>query len=1643
MLLKQGYLVKSWRERWCVLFPDRLAYYDPSEWESAKEGSKASARPKGVLLLADVVGVTPLRSRGAFQVSVVGGASTGSSRSGDRDFYLVAASDAERSGWISALHASLFTPARPAVILRLAQEWREAGRLCGAEAARVCLWLGSGADADIERAAGLLARVSSAKPGERGTDALEGALLDFECAGSEGALLSALSSLRSAVTGLPAEHVASIEEVSALGDAPAGLDTPPPPPPLARDRLVAAAMEHYDHRSAASSSAAAGAASASASSAGDADGGEPSHSSSSVGGAFPPPAGSSIWTPAVQESFALLLHAIAVADSRIGGGAGDAPAPCSPSAGNEHARAAVTTGEVDDTSAGSDEGSSGGAAATPAKPRGGAGGSVAVAPSAGSSDGASSAVAQAEVVPATPTPAHSSRGSRSPVPPAMPPDDFLPPELPPTPAPGAGPSSPGSPSTSSSSTDPLAEFREDARFTEAYILGEKLGEGAYSSVYRAVHRASGAAVAVKIAPKARMNPGETRRLVDEVAVMARLRHPHVVRLWAFHEDVGSYFIVTELMTGGELFDRIVSRSHYSEREARDVVRTIAQALRYMHARGIVHRDLKPENVLLTSRETEGSAAAAAAAAAAAGGGAASGAGADMGVIKIADMGFAKQLPGWVPPTPGALPMAASVAGSGSQSSASSSSASGSQAWGLTTSCGTPSYVAPEILRGERYGEKVDLWSLGVIAYILLCGYAPFASTSGNQGDLFRAIVSGRYFFDSPYWDGVSPGAKDLIRGLLTVDPASRLSAEGVLTHPWLHGSVSSRELSLALSQMRLFQASRKAVLRAGLLTKQGHFVRNWKRRLFVLTSDSLEYYDPAALLAAAAAADAGAGGPAPPPASAFSSLLASTAAAAAAAAGGGGGGAASVAPGAGEGESGSGLGGAALGMGGDDSAVVAVTDSPLQPTQAGGSARARRSASISSTGSAKGGAGAKAVAAAAAAVVATGGQASLAPPFTSSSSAAASAAASAAPSSEALVEALLAALTHSLGSGAPVKPKGAIALKDIREVAVMPATATTTAAAAAVAGASASAALPAGASQQQQHSAPQTGSIDSSSGEGGSTPAAAQHSLLGGAGSAFALVGPGGAPPPPSSPDLRLSSPPPPPPPLLRSLSSANAGASSSSGGLPSAEAPASTSGSGGSGGGGTKSFASSLLASAASLATSAGAAISTAGVVLSERLGGGGPLSSSAAPHPAPPVPLPASYAPGAGPEGPGVVGDGNGEGDGSDGEGSGGAVDSEGVPSPLTRRSPSQPTSPTARPGSPTAVLLPALGGLSLGPGQPLEAAAATGSEAHATPASQQSSPSSPSAPSGSWCYPLRVTLVGGKEYRLLAETPAARAEWVRALSTAQTHGDLVRRAAVAFSSGEGHLGEAVALMKMAALWQEHVMCVGSAGASGGGRAPSRSQMSSAHLVGGAGSHDPALQPQPGGVGGRRDAYPQPGSAFGRSPLVPMRLRTREQSAAVMFAGASRLGPPSGGAEGGAGGPVGTGGPGGPGNFITSKVTRFQEALARTDAAEAAAAARAAAGLPPLGAGASGRALKAAAASSGAASGGVPVSAKKDKIAAAIAAGAAAGGAPAGGGSSTVADAPAAQLPTVPEEAPLQAGPSGQPDSELPQLLREGEAV
>ena len=186
--------------------------------------------------------------------------------------------------------------------------------------------------------------------------------------------------------------------------------------------------------------------------------------------------------------------------------------------------------------------------------------------------------------------------------------------------------------------------------------------------------------------------------------------------------INHYYLVAEYLEGGELFDRIVDKSSYTESEARDTCKILFGALSYMNSKGIVHRDLKPENLLLQFKNSDSE-------------------------IKIADFGFAKK-------------------------------ATGDHS--LSTMCGTPGYVAPEILRKEKYGTKADMWSMGCIIFIMLGGYPPFYADS--PGQLLRLSRIGKFEFDPDYWEDISDGAKDLISFLLVTDPAKRSSADDILSH---------------------------------------------------------------------------------------------------------------------------------------------------------------------------------------------------------------------------------------------------------------------------------------------------------------------------------------------------------------------------------------------------------------------------------------------------------------------------------------------------------------------------------------------------------------------------------------------------------------------------------------------------------------------------------------------------------------------------------------------------------------------------------------------------------------------------------------------------------------------------------------------
>jgi len=278
----------------------------------------------------------------------------------------------------------------------------------------------------------------------------------------------------------------------------------------------------------------------------------------------------------------------------------------------------------------------------------------------------------------------------------------------------------------------------EGRLLDNYVVGKELGRGTFSIVKEGTHKKSGQRVALKFVDKKYVDEEDLKLLSREIEIMKKVSHKNVLSLKEIYETPSQLSLVMELVTGGELFYKIVENGGYSERDAADIVRQICEGVKYLHSCGICHRDLKPENLLC------------------------SGEGSSM-IIKIADFGLSKIF-------------------AGGQS--------------LQTSCGTPDYAAPEVLTGgKEYDNSVDLWSIGVVTYVLLCGYPPFYGSSPPA--LFEKIIKCQYDFPHPEWTDISESAKDFVRSLLRLDPTQRLTAEQCLQHPFLKEG-SSLEKKIAI-----------------------------------------------------------------------------------------------------------------------------------------------------------------------------------------------------------------------------------------------------------------------------------------------------------------------------------------------------------------------------------------------------------------------------------------------------------------------------------------------------------------------------------------------------------------------------------------------------------------------------------------------------------------------------------------------------------------------------------------------------------------------------------------------------------------------------------------------------------------------------
>mmetsp|Transcript_14633 Transcript_14633/g.37275 ORF Transcript_14633/g.37275 Transcript_14633/m.37275 type:complete len:342 (-) Transcript_14633:188-1213(-) len=275
----------------------------------------------------------------------------------------------------------------------------------------------------------------------------------------------------------------------------------------------------------------------------------------------------------------------------------------------------------------------------------------------------------------------------------------------------------------------LDELMTSTPITDSYDLGKEIGRGGFSVVVEGTHKKTQEKFAIKCVKKSMIEGDDVKLLRREIHIMKKVDHSNILKLYEVFEDQEHFYLVMELVTGKELFDKIVERGQYSEEDASNVIRQLVSAVEYLHANGIAHRDLKPENLL--SADVDGKE-----------------------IIKIADFGFSKNF--------------------GEEK--------------LMTSCGSPGYVAPEVLTCESYDNSVDMWSVGVIMYILLCGSPPFYAD--NAPALFKKIMEVQYDFDDPTWEEISKEAKDLISGLLVKDPKKRFSAQECRENPWVQGKIN-------------------------------------------------------------------------------------------------------------------------------------------------------------------------------------------------------------------------------------------------------------------------------------------------------------------------------------------------------------------------------------------------------------------------------------------------------------------------------------------------------------------------------------------------------------------------------------------------------------------------------------------------------------------------------------------------------------------------------------------------------------------------------------------------------------------------------------------------------------------------------------
>lgn len=261
-----------------------------------------------------------------------------------------------------------------------------------------------------------------------------------------------------------------------------------------------------------------------------------------------------------------------------------------------------------------------------------------------------------------------------------------------------------------------------------HITSKAIGHGVAGSVYPAIHRKTGQIVAVKSIKKANKQwPDQIRR---EIEYLKEVQHPNLIKAHDVFEDKSAYHIVTDMCRGRELFDVIIEKASssqgcFQERDAKHIICDLLSAVAYLHSLDIIHRDIKPENIMFVKKDS------------------------DKSPIKLIDFGL-------------------SIRHRADQQK-------------LTSTVGTAYYIAPQVLKGS-YDRSCDLWSIGTIAYLMLCGRPAFDGKTDDE--ILTNVRKGKYNMDSARWQDVSDDAKDFVQNLLQVNPARRMTAAQALEHAW-------------------------------------------------------------------------------------------------------------------------------------------------------------------------------------------------------------------------------------------------------------------------------------------------------------------------------------------------------------------------------------------------------------------------------------------------------------------------------------------------------------------------------------------------------------------------------------------------------------------------------------------------------------------------------------------------------------------------------------------------------------------------------------------------------------------------------------------------------------------------------------------